>query len=274
MNKQAFTLDFSLPLTAQNWVDLLNSHVSQVMLALEFADIATLDRLRSMGVRVILRVSEDAYYDDIAPRRIGLQVQAATAHATVVAVIAGCEPDVGVNWRYGAIDWAQAHAYGHARRLDNVRRVLQAQGVRVVSPGWQMRSISEDEPAQPGRQTWAEIVRLTYDQCDGSGVHLYQYGWQGVVDELRVKFALREWQELYHKPLYLDEVGIAGSASPVDKMRAYLSMADMLIAHPLGERIAMFCPFVSNGTPNGQWDEHFLLDDPECYTLLGAWMLS
>jgi hypothetical protein len=272
MNKRDFALFFSLPLSPQDWVNLQASHVETVMLPLDYADIATLDRLRGMGVRVVLRVNEGDYGDKSAPSRVLTRVQACANHATVLAVIVGVEPDAPYDLQYGSPTWGQAAAYLHRDALERVGMALQGQGFVVVSPGYRQRSISEDEAPVPGVLTWAEIVRITYDACDGNAVHLYQYDYSSIVDILRVKFTLKQWQALWHKDLWLDEVGIGGSKSPVEKMRMYMHMFDMLAGHRLGERIRLFCPFVSNGTPNGQWDARFLLDDPQCYQELGTWM--
>ena len=73
-----------------------------------------------------------------------------------------------------------------------------------------------------------------------------------------------------HKPLYIDEVGVAGSRSPVDKMQSYLKLATKLLG-PTGERVECLAPFVSNGTGVG-WDPKFLLRDPAAYQLVKRFM--
>jgi hypothetical protein len=137
MQKSDFTLFFTMPLDAQDWSNLAASHVTRVMLPIEYADTTTLDRLRGMGVRVVLAVGETAYYDDLAPNRIRNQVAAAASHASVSAVQVGREPEVAYGLNDGSPTWGQQeHAYEHRRRFDAVRRQVQGLGVRVVSPGW------------------------------------------------------------------------------------------------------------------------------------------
>lgn len=281
--KQKFGLFFSLPLDEQDWMNLSLSRVRLVLLMLEFADATTLTRLRSMGCRVILRANEDHIYNDAAPTLIRNQVQVARQYCPVESVIIGNEADHAQNLDYGSAGWGQAWAYTHRRRFDNVRRELQAIGVKVVSPALIMRSISEDEQPAPGRVAWREILTLPdngagYLDADYNGVHLYSYGWDGPVDELRWKFALKHYAELWHKPLVIDEVGISGGHTPLEKMRGYIDMAEILLQqregrqHPLGQRVEALIPFVSNGVPGGAWDARYLLRDPACYRLLGDWI--
>jgi hypothetical protein len=276
MQKSDFALDFSVPLAPQDWTNLAASRVSKVMLPLPFCDTATLDRLHSMGVRLVIRVPEGSYGDDLAPGRIRNQVLACQAHVSVVVVIVGCEPEAAFDFRYGAASWRQDVAYSHRDALSRVAAALRAAGFTVVSPGWRMRSISEDEPAQPGIQTWTEICRLSYDTCNGNGGHLYEYGWDGPVDELRFKFALKDLQTRFHQPIYLDEVGISGGATSAQKMRSYIEMAQLLVTEQIGQRVLLFCPFVSNGSPGNPpaWSPGYLLSDPQCYVELGQWMVA
>jgi hypothetical protein len=142
--------------------------------------------------------------------------------------------------------------------------------------------------------SWREIVCLPdrsreeaegkhgYLDADGNGGHIYEYGWTWPVDPLRFKFAVKHNLELWHKPLWIDELGVEGGAAPVDKMRAYLQMADILLSevnseqHPLGQRVEFLCPFVSNGHPGSppSWDIRYLMRDRACYELLGQWMAA
>jgi hypothetical protein len=135
-----------------------------------------------------------------------------------------------------------------------------------------MRSISEDEPPQPGQYTWAEILRLSYDKAQGNAVHLYTYNWQTLVDIFRVKFAMKHYEGMWHQPVWIDEVNI-NSGTPVARMNACIAIATMLITHPLGRRVVSFCPFVSNGDGVG-WPIGYLMRDPQAYDALGAWMTS
>jgi hypothetical protein len=294
--KERFALFFSIPLTNQDWINLAASKVKLVMIPLPFADQATLTRMRGMGLRVVLRVPESDYYDDRAAARILAQVLAAMQWCPIEAVIVGVEPDGNYVLSYGEPDWGQSHAYEHRPRFDAVRKALQGVGIKVISPGYKMqvrltdgrlgRSISEDDPAPAGYRDWVMINTLPdanrefgYDAADGNGVHLYCYGWEGVVDDLRATIDTKWETLLLHKPLWIDEIGIGNDhSSDLQKMQGYIDAAEILLSlhngrqHPTGARVEMLCPFVSNGTPDGQWEPYLLLDDPACYTELGRWM--
>lgn len=288
--KAKFGIFWSLPPATGDWANLTASGVKLVMLPLEFTGAETLLRLAGMGCRVLVRVQEGSYYDDNAPARIRNQILAVRQLCPLEAVIVGNEPDHTLNWEYSSAGWGQEFAYVHRRRFDAVRRALQGAGVNVIAPATIMRSISEDEAPAPGRVTWREIMCLPeqfnqevgYLAADGCGVHLYSYHWDGPVDLLRWLFALKQQAELWHKPLYIDEVGVADSDSPLDKMRSYINMAEKLLSvrggrqHPLGQRVECLIPFVANGDPGDPpaWDPRFLLRDPVAYQELGIWMRS
>lgn len=281
-HKGRFGLFFSLPLDAQDWANLDASRVRLVMLMLEHATTDTLRALADRGCKVVLRVNEADYYSADAPLQIATRVMMARRDCPVDAVIVGNEPDHPFNMNYGSVGWGQEFAYVHRMRFSAVRRILQNTGARVVSPAPIMRSISEDDPPAPGRVTWREIMCLSEDEgyqlADFNGCHLYAYGWDGPVDELRLKFALKQQTELWHKPLYVDEVGVSGNHTPIEKMRAYIDIAEILMSIRdgrqlmIGQRVEFLCPFVSNGSPDGSWDARYLLRDPACYRLLGDWM--
>lgn len=275
--KQRFGLFYSLPLDALDWQNLTVSKVKLVLLMLEFADAPTLLRLKGMGVRVLLRVNEDTIYNDEAPDRILSSVLRAMQSCPIDGVIVGNEPDAAQSFEYGAATWGQDFCYMVRKRFDAVRRKLQGVGIKVISPALIMRSISEDDPPVPGRVAWREILTLPdngagFQDADYNGCHLYAYGWDGYVDEMRFKFALKHQAELWHKGLIIDEVGISGSHTPLEKMRGYIDIAEILLAHKaVGSRVEALIPFISNGVP-GAWDAKYLLRDPSCYVELGAWM--
>lgn len=285
--KGRFALFFSLPLDNQDWQNLTASRVKLTMLMLPFADQATLRRMRDMGIRVVLRVPEESYYEDGAPTHIKDQILAAMQSCPVEAVIIGNEPDAAQDLGYGASTFGQAFAYVHRRRFDAVRSVLQGVGIKVISPALIMRSISEDEAPAPGQITWREILCLPdeanqygYLEADGNGAHLYMYHADGPVDTLRALFALKFYATIWHRPLWIDEIGIPDKRTQTEKMAAYISFAEHLLSiregkqHPLGQRVEFLCPFVSNGDPGNPpaWDPRYLLRDPACYALLGNWI--
>lgn len=275
MDKSAFCLFYSLPLDAQDWASLTASHVKRVMLMLPFADQATLARLNSMGVSVTLRCPEDAYYDDLAPLRIRNAVQACASVCKVDAVIVGVEPESEFDFTYGSPTWGAERAYAHREAFTRVMTALKAAGFAVASPGWRIRAITEDDPPQPGEAQWAEICRLQYDRADYNAVHIYEHAWDGPVNEWRFKTTLRELEKQWHKMLLIDEIGI-NHGTQIERMRGYLDIAQLLLTHPLGKRVAMLCPFVANGNPGNppSWSPNYVIRDPAAYTLLAHWIQS
>ena len=269
-NRQLFTLFYSQPLDALDISNLGRSKVKRVMVPFTMADAPLLAHMASIQVSVVLRLNERDYYRDDIGAVVKREVSWRMQHARIEAVICGVEPDNGVNLNYGSPDWDAQKAWKHAAYLGKVIEGLRGTGVKVVSPGWTAQSISEDEIPCPGRATWAEICRHTYDLCDGCGHHEYQYGWRSEVDRLRLKFSLKAAQERWHKPLWVDELGVM-TGSQVERMQAYIDVARMLETHPLGQRVEMLAPFVSNGNANG-WDAGYLLRDPAAYDMLGAFL--
>ncbi len=271
MIRTDFCLFFSMPLSAQDWINLSVSGVVRVMLPLSLAygkpDIPR--RLGQMGRRLVLRL-EETYYSDDAPLRVSEQVKAVQALCPVEAVILGVEPDNAFDATYASPDWGQDWAYQHRNATALVANALPA-GVKRISAGHTMRSISEDEPPAPGREAWAEICRPVYSQLDGNAMHLYGYSSDGnYVNTLRALFALKMAQERFHKPIYIDEIAFA-SGTPVERMRAVLSFARLLERHPLGERVRMLCPFVSNGDGKA-YDPRLIIREEAAYTAIGEYI--
>ena len=276
MQKDYFTLHFSMPLDAQDWDNLSLSSVKRVMLPLAIARQEDLARLKGMNIKVLLRVGEQDYYRNDAPGKVRQQVQSFMGICQVEGVIIGCEPEgVVANLGYGAPDWGQQLAFEHARRMDAVRQALCGlpQQIALIAPGWTARTITEDSLPAPGTLTWRDICRDAYWKCDGIGAHVYEYGWTQV-DVLRLKFTLQKLEELFHLNLYIDEVGVPGD--DLTQMNAYIDIANLLMKSRLGDRVRMLCPFVSNGDPGNPpaWDPRFLIKDPQAYRVLGAWLRS
>ncbi len=181
----------------------------------------------------------------------------------------GCEPDNGFRMDYGSPDWGQSAAYAEGRRVDELRRLLAWAGYRVVSSALTCREISETDSA-PGLHTWREIVGPAYQQCDGCAWHLYMYDWTSLVDQLRAMFALSKAVGWWHKPVWIDEIGLPTKRlSNVQQMQAYVAVANMILGQGVWrDRIELLCPFISAGDPNGQWDASLLIKDIEAYRLL------
>jgi hypothetical protein len=271
VRRDAFTLFFSMPLDATDFRNLNLSGCKRVQLPhrIALSNMAMLAHLASLQKRVIIRLEEPDIYE-VPPATFRSQLQAIVNVITVDAVILGNEPDVGHDWEFGAPDWGQEWGWHHAARLNILIDVLDGMPFKLVSPAWMNRSISEDDPPMPGRCTWREIVARVYNKCDANGGHIYEHAWNWPVDHLRARYKLKQLQEYLHKPIYLDEFNIS-EGTQVERMRACISMADLLLTHKLGDRVEMFSPFVSNGLGNA-YDPGMVMREEACYRLVGEWM--
>lgn len=285
--KQKFGVFWSLPPDDLDWSNLATSRVTLVMLMLDHADRPILERLALMGCRVILRVAEGSYYQDEAPTRITARAVWARAICPVEAVIVGNEPENALDLSIGSGTWGQQFAFLHRKRFDLTRIALQSAGVRVISPAYTCRMLTETDKPQPGEQAWWDICtdsqteyteqegQYGYHSANGNGVHVYTHNWLGPVDELRVAFMLQRLQSMWHLPLYVDEVGM-NSGPPLDRMRCYIDIGQLLLErhYPYGARVEALIPFVGNGTPGNPpaWSPGYLMRDPAAYAMLGDWM--
>ena len=270
MRREDFALFWSLPPDLQDWDNLTVSRVRRVQLVASFTDQPTIARLASMGVRCTVRLDEADYATGDARLRSRDRIGTLLPLGAIDTVMVGVEPENAFNFRFGSPTWGQHAALDHAALLTAMTALLRPLGVRVVSAGWTARGIdmnwSNPEGVQPGLYTWLEITRQAYNACDLNGFHLY--GYDGTEYDLWERMRRHLWVEQgrRHKPLYIDEVGVLGSNTPVDKMRSYVRFATRLLG-PMGERVAAFTPFVSNGTGIG-WDPRFLIRDRQAYLLL------
>lgn len=285
--KGRFGLFWSLPPDALDWANLDASRVRLVMLMLEHARPDTLLALADRGCKVIIRVNENDYYADDAPLKIAARAIMVRQVCPVDAVICGNEPENAQNLAYGSATFGQDFAFVHRKRFDDVRILLQQTGVRVISPAFTCRMITESDKPQPGEQTWWDICTDTddkrvpgdgqfgYHSADGNGAHCYQHNWLGPVDEIRFAFMLQRLQTTFHKPLWIDEVGI-NSGTELERMAAYIDMAEMLLdrKYYYGQRVEFFTPFVANGDPGfpPAWSPGYLIRSHAAYEMLGNWM--
>jgi hypothetical protein len=274
MRKQDFTLSwFGLP-AERDWRNLNVSGVERVMLGYSLAkhhrDIPA--HLASLGKRVVIRIA-DASED--APHDVALVLRGLTKLVPVDGVILPPnEPDHGYDLAYGSPDWGQAAAYYARATVDLYRAAVRGVGLAAIAPALSHppEAISEDGPPLPGRTTWAEILRPSANLCDGVASHCgYVLGWRSDVDRFRFRAGLKRAAEEAHKPLW-----IAEATYPTDddlaQMACAIEQADIIMRHPAGGRVMMYAPFISVGTPGGQWDERYLLTDPAAYEALGEWM--
>lgn len=274
--KDKFTLFFSMPPDDVDWANLRASRARRVMLPLWLATPELVERLRQAGVgHVTVRLEESDYYTPAArSRAIG---KCGRLRGTIVATcILGVEPENGIDLSYGSPDWGHARAREHADAVQQMAAMLAGFGWKLVSPGWTARVKSETEIA-PGEHAWRELCAPAYQALHGCGVHIYTYQVEGIVDELRLMWLVSKWAGWWHKPIYIDEIGV-DKGTQVERMRVYLWVASYLLNPrlPANGRVEMLCPFVSNGDPGDpnspKWPPGLLLRDPECYRLLGAWM--
>lgn len=285
MLRSYFALFWSLQPSAQDWQNLTVSRVRRLLLPYSLAmhDPALCQELSRREYTYIVRLLGEDY--DVGRQWICAQNLAdlRVLAPGMEAVILGNEPDHGYIWRYGSLDWGHEAAQRHAYTMSAMRRALERVPVPAISAAWTMRGHSMGEAGGdlplPGMISWREHTNYAYTACDGNAAHFYAHDWitQGDGRNAGMERFVRwlAWQQtLHHKPLWLDEVGI-NSGTQVERMRGYIQMADFLTRGRLGERVELFCPFISvgdPGEPDPAWDRRYLITDPRCYELLGEFM--
>lgn len=273
------SLFFPEPMSTRDWSNLTASGVRRVQLFMNNCTSQTLNRMRDLGVSVIVRVEEvDAATMPAALLRYRLSTIA--SHPAVIAAIIGNEPEHEYDLSWDSENWGNkpdekytvAKMWKHQSHMDVLRQVLSDLGILLITPGWKMRSISEDEPAQPGRVAWSDACRIVYNHYDGNGVHIYGYGWESAVDEWRVKKALQEAQSLFHRNLWINEFNV-NSGAPLKRMQSWIDFNRILSDPelPFGKRVDNSSLFVSNGNGNG-WDINYRINQSEAYDLLRAYI--
>jgi hypothetical protein len=143
----------------------------------------------------------------------------------------------------------------------------------------------------------------------GNGVHFYDYGWwerdpppvasqdltspdafnrwfdkmigarlATFVNVSRFKQAVRFWSGFHHHLTYWDESNTENEdQDELWHMEACVGKAKLLIhskspqGYVLGERVALFTPFTSNGVPNA-YPAQFIMRDRRCYDLVRVFM--
>ncbi len=273
---QALALFFSLPLDEVDWRNLERSGARRVMLDFYIsATDTTLKELQRRGYGVILRLNDqDASTRDLRELWSELQRKKGIC-PNIDTVIIGNEPDVGLDFKYNSTGWyGEERAWPHAQRVQKLIDMLAGPGWKLVTPGWECHVKSEDDPPHPGVVSWRDYCAEAYQdyRVAGHGAHLYAYAFKSIVDEIRVKWQLRELKERFHRgPIYLDEVGFASGDSEA-RMRQFVAFLGLLAGSPgMMDRVALIVPFVSNGT--GQhYEPQWVLRSPASYDLLGAFL--
>jgi hypothetical protein len=265
-----FTLFWSMPPDERDWSNLRASTVKQVMLVWKQATPQLVSALRASDCSVVLRMENDDLTQQPGALQGHLRDLKAAGH--ISGVILGVEPDGRYDLTWASKDWGLDEAWQHTNRVSSAYNALRNLSVPIISPGHAQRGISEADPPSPGQISWREICTPVYNECDGNGVHIYGYGWVSRVDETRFKYAVQYWATLRHKLLWIDEASI-GSGSPTARMKACIEMARILKDAKWGSRVAMFCPFVSNGTGVG-YQPQYVMREPEAYTAIRDFLAS
>jgi hypothetical protein len=274
MQRSDFTLSwFALP-TEQDWRNLNISGVQRVMVGYGIAKNHTpvLAHLASLGKRVVIRIAS-ADEDDAAT--VAAVLRSVSKMVPIDGVILPPnEPDMGHDLKYGSPDWGQAAAYHTRSIIDVYRAAVRGAGLQTIAPALSHppEVISEDGPPLPGKTSWREILAPSAHLCDGVASHCgYTLGWHSDVDRFRFRAGLTRAATEWHKPLW-----IAEATYPTDddlaQMACAIEQAEIIMRHPAGERVRMYAPFVSAGTPGGHWDARYLLQNEAAYAALGQWM--
>jgi len=274
--RKKFGLFWSVAPSAQDISNLELSNVKLVMLPLSLAvhrsDVLTY--LSGRQCKVIIRIDEPLM-DSVPVRELRDAVRGVLGVVSLEAVQLGNEPEHMHDLRFGSPSWGIDRARHHKHVLASVRDAVRSLNVRCISPGWTAGRKHELDDLKPGMIAWRIEVGEEYGKCQGNSGHVYLHEWRHWRDELRFLYQVNELAELWHLPLWLDEVGVT-DGTDVEQMQAYLKMGDMLLnpAWPAHHRVECFIPFVSNGTPGNPpaWNPKYLLQDPEAYRLLGTWV--
>lgn len=280
-------LFFSMPLTGNpdplkpsgDWYNLYVSGVRRVMLDMYVsATDEVLSILNKRGYSVILRVNQ-ADADSKAPTQVASDLRdKKKTYPCIDWVILFNEPDlVAKNMQYGSPDWMLSAAHVHQSRFSVMAKACAAVGgVRIATPGWLSRTKTEDDPPQPGVTSWERICAPAYEQdgVQGHARHIYLYGFGSEVDTFRIRWQLREAKEPFHAgPILIDEIG-CDHLGPLERMRQFIEIMKYLEPRPaLLNRVALICPFVSNGTGKG-YPPEYVMSAPQCHEELGAWVKS
>jgi hypothetical protein len=275
MQRSDFTLSwFALP-TEQDWRSLNISGVTRVMVGYGIAKNHTpvLAHLASLGKRVVIRIADTAEDDPATAASVLRSVAKMVGVDGVILPPNEPEPKPE-QLLVSSPDWGQARAWQVKSIIDVYRAAVRGAGLAAIAPALSHPPavISEDGPPLPGRTTWREILAPSAHLCDGVASHCgYALGWQSDVDRFRFRAGLTRAATDWHRPLW-----IAEATYPTDddlaQMACAIEQAEIVMRHPAGDRVRMYAPFVSAGTPGGHWDARYLLTNEASYAMLGDWM--
>jgi hypothetical protein len=267
-----FALFWSLSPDSLDWSNLAASRVKTVMLPYALAQNPLLAHLRDAGRSVVVRLTpEDLQRNSGAQLR--QRIATMQGIGNLRAVITGCEPEIEYNFDYG-YPWRQDQAYREAERSMSVLASLTGLTVPLVAAPLSPHGVGlgETDPLYPGLFSWREILAPVYHQYQGVGVHGYTHNYQSAVDTVRLQQSLRFWASFWHKPIWVDELGI-NTGSWQTRMTGYLDTARWLCQpdNPVGERVEMLAFFISNGDGK-HWDASYVIREPEAYLQIGQFM--
>lgn len=293
-----FCLFFPEPLDELDFGNLKASGVKRVQLffrtALNHPEM--LKRLRSMGVRVILRLEEPAQHEPVETTYYAanawLFIRAGLLQimqlVDVEAVIVGNEPEQPYDLTWSSFNWGNnpdakwplGKVWHHAFAFEQVRRALADLPVKIVSPGWSCHRMTPNDRPQPGRASWGRICADAYNgffaatpqeaERVKNGMHVYVHNWRSEEDRNRFKWALGNELERCHRVAWMNENN-SNNGTDMEQMAAVIEMSDITRSHPDGGRVESFCFFVSNGRGNA-WRAEYIVRERAAYDMLGRWL--
>lgn len=288
--KQLHTsLFFPEPLQAIHWENLALSRVKRVQL---FRNVVIMEHhkegartityaeyLHRNGYQVVVRIPESEFEHLHLWTTISSLIP---LKQFLYAIVFGNEPEYEYDLTWSSENWGndpdipfpEGKAWRHASRVSNATELAKSAlpQVKLISPGWKMRRITEDEPPQPGRMVWADICRPSYNRLL-NGAHIYGYSWRSEVDVQRAKWSMAEIESIFHHEIWINEFNVH-SGSDEEQMNAFIEFQRRILLDPgvkCGKRVENMTLFVSNGDPN-TWDAVFLVESQSAYRMLGNWL--
>jgi hypothetical protein len=196
-------------------------------------------------------------------------------------------------------------------RMEHVLQSLAGYGVALVAGGYGQHGFREDDAPDPGLHTWREELLPVVNRMHGHDAHYYEDDWwvrdpeppdlnNGSNRAAWLEYSRRlvharvatktnvdrfmHWVRFmsgfHHTLVYIGECNVnRSSMSQVERMEACVGKSKLLAHHRnpegvrLGERVAMFSPFTSNGLGN-HYEPRYIMRDPRCYDVVRAHMVE
>lgn len=299
--RDTFCLFFpQLGLDATDRANLLTSTVKRVYLHFNMAHRFPLELqwLAQQGRRVVLRIEEPnhhnageiatSYYNSDTHPSIKSKLEQMMRVVSVEAVTIGNEPEHEFNLTRGH-PWGNEYSEKwrhwkgkvgvHSEAIGRLAFTLKDMPVQLVSPGWTHKRKVPKDPPEPGRADWARTCTVAYNKLQGGGIHLYGHGaetlYENGEDYNRLLWSFgHELERVHTKPWVLEINTAPNKGSELEHMRWVCRMYEVLTGpeHSMGNDLAFYCPFTSNGIPGEAWPQKFLMRDPACYAYLAEWL--